>query len=144
MAKASTLALHAPDIREKGAACRNGVTLPVPAYPMGGTTCPCWSIALSPSGATKNRPQGVLIMLLAATVLTLALIACKDRFDVPTSPVSWYILVAPALACLNTYRAAITPPVLMFVRDSVPMPTRGVRSPNVAITPATAALRDRG
>jgi hypothetical protein len=42
------------------------------------------------------------------------------------------------------YSADMTPPVAMFVRDSVPIPTRGVRSPKVSITPATAALRDSG
>jgi hypothetical protein len=54
------------------------------------------------------------------------------------------MLGEPALADLNMYKADMMPPVAMFVRDKVPMPTRGVRSPNVSITPATAALRDSG
>src|SRR5271165_5178038 len=54
------------------------------------------------------------------------------------------MLGEPAAADLNTYRACMTPPVEMLVRDSVPMPTKGVRSPNVSMTPAAAALRDNG
>src|ERR1019366_773500 len=51
---------------------------------------------------------------------------------------------APWPVTLNTKRACKAPPVARFVSDRVPAHDKGTLSPKVKITPATAALRDRG